>query len=107
LPRVDHSDGAPFSYAAVQIELGRPGTGVEFGSAGVGLDVYPYGSVTIDEQGPPVATTVVSSGGSTGTSIVPESRLLVWRYRASPSGCAESTHSATARRAAPCTTALG
>jgi len=57
---------APFNYDNATVELGRPGTGVEFNMDGAELDIYPYGSITIEEEEPIVAVAVIGSGGSMG-----------------------------------------
>ncbi len=55
---------APFNYENVEVQLGRPGTGVEFNIDGAELDIYPYGAIIIDEEEPIVAVSVIGSGCS-------------------------------------------
>jgi hypothetical protein len=71
---------APFNYTNVVVELGRPGTGVEFNPDGAELDIYPYGSITIEESEPIVAVTVIGSGCGSPSWIVLEAEPLVWKY---------------------------
>lgn len=71
---------APFNYDNVTVELGRPGTGVEFNSDGAELDIYPYGAVTIEEEEPIVAATVIGSGCSGQGYVWLEAEPLEWKY---------------------------
>ncbi|MBM4030093.1 MAG: hypothetical protein FJ280_32540 [Planctomycetes bacterium] len=71
---------APFNYANVKVELGRPDTGCEFNPDGAELDIYPYGSITIEEDEPIVAVTVIGSGCSTNGFVVLEAEPLEWKY---------------------------
>jgi hypothetical protein len=71
---------APFNYPNVRVDLGRPGTGVEFNPDGAELDIYPYGAITIEEQEPIVAVTVIGSGCSADAYVVLEAEPLAWRY---------------------------
>jgi len=71
---------APFNYPNVAVELGRPGTGVEFNPDGVELDIYPYGAITIEETEPIVALTVIGSGCSTPSYVIVEAEPLEWKY---------------------------
>jgi len=71
---------APFNYDNVTVELGRPGTGVEFNPDGAEIDIYPYGSITIEEQEPIVAVTVIGSGCSYPSYVVLEAEPLEWKY---------------------------
>ena len=71
---------APFNYPNVKVELGRPGTGVEFNPDGAEVDIYPYGAITIEEQEPIVAVTVIGSGCSNRAHVVLEAEPLVWKY---------------------------
>lgn len=71
---------APFNYPNVKVELGRPGTGVEFNWDGAELDVYPYGAVIIEEAEPIVAVTVIGSGCSGQSYVVLEAEPVVWKY---------------------------
>jgi len=71
---------APFNYPNAKVELGRPGTGTEFNMDGVELDIYPYGAITIEEDKPIVAVTVIGSGCSTDAYVVLEAEPVVWKY---------------------------
>ena len=71
---------APFNYPNVVLELGRPGTGVEFNGDGAELDIYPYGSITIEEEEPIVAVSVIGSGCSTMSHVWLEAEPVEWKY---------------------------
>jgi len=71
---------APFNYPNVKVELGRPGTGVEYNGDGVELDIYPYGAIIIEETEPIVSVTVIGSGCSNQAYVVLEAEPLVWKY---------------------------
>lgn len=71
---------APFNYPNVKVELGRPGTGVEFNSDGVEIDIYPYGAIVIEEKEPIVAVTVIGSGCSSDAYVILEAEPIVWKY---------------------------
>ena len=71
---------APFNYPNVTVDLGRPGTGVEFNPNGAELDIYPYGAITIVEEEPIVAVTAIGSGCSADGYIIMEAEPLEWKY---------------------------
>jgi len=71
---------APFNYPNVKVELGRPGTGVEFNMDGAELDIYPYGAIIIEEQEPIVSVTTIGSGCSTQAYVILEAEPLEWKY---------------------------
>ena len=71
---------APFNYPNVEVELGRPGTGVEFNPDGAELDIYPYGAITLVEEEPIVAVTVIGSGCSPDGYVMLEAEPLEWKY---------------------------
>jgi len=71
---------APFNYENVTVELGRPGTGVEFNIDGAELDIYPYGAIIINEQEPIVAVSVIGSGCSSSGQIWLEAEPVEWKY---------------------------
>jgi len=71
---------APFNYDNVTVELGRPGTGCEFNADGVELDVYPYGSITLTEEEPIVAVTIIGSGCSYVNYVLVEAEPLEWKF---------------------------
>ncbi len=72
---------APFNYPNVEVELGRTGTGVEFNTDGAELDIYPYGCITIEEDEPVVAVTVIGSGCSTDAYVILEAEPVEWKFR--------------------------
>ena len=71
---------APFNYPNVRVELGRPGTGVEFNPDGAEIDIYPYGAIIIEEEEPIVSVTAIGSGCSTQAHIILEGEPLEWKY---------------------------
>ena len=71
---------APFNHKNVTVDLGRPGTGVEFNSDGAELDVYPYGAIEIVEDEPIVAVTVIGSGCSANGYVILEAEPLEWKF---------------------------
>jgi len=71
---------APFNYENVTVELGRPGTGVEFNIDGAELDIYPYGAIIINEEEPIVAVSVIGSGCSSSGQIWLEAEPVEWKY---------------------------
>ena len=71
---------APFNYPNVTVELGRPGTGVEFNPDGAEIDIYPYGAITIEEEEPIVAVTVIGSGCSCLGYVLLEAEPVEWKY---------------------------
>ena len=71
---------APFSYPNIQVVLGRDGTGVEFNKDGAELDIYPYGSITVEEDEPIVSVTVIGSGCSNQSHVILEAEPLDWKY---------------------------
>ena len=71
---------APFNYENVEVQLGRPGTGVEFNTDGAELDIYPYGAIIIDEEEPIVAVCVIGSGCSSNGVVWLEAEPVEWKY---------------------------
>jgi hypothetical protein len=71
---------APFNYPNVQVELGRPGTGCEFNVDSAELDIYPHGAITVEEEEPITAVTVIGSGCSIDAWVVLEAEPLVWKF---------------------------
>ena len=71
---------APFNYENVTVELGRPDTGVEFNIDGAELDIYPYGAITIEEEEPIVAVSVIGSGCSSNAQVWLEAEPVEWKY---------------------------
>ena len=69
-----------FNYPNVRVDLGRPGTGVEFNPDGAELDIPPYGAITVEEEEPIVAVTVIGSGCSYNAYVVVEAEPLEWKY---------------------------
>ena len=71
---------APFNYPNVEVELGRPGTGVEFNPDGAELDLYPYGAITVREEEPIVGVTVIGSGCSNQAYVILEAEPVEWKF---------------------------
>lgn len=71
---------APFNYENVTVELGRPGTGVEFNIDGAELDIYPYGAITIEEEEPIIAVSVIGSGCSSYGQVWLEAEPIEWKF---------------------------
>ena len=71
---------APFNYPNAKVDLGRPGTGVEFNPDGAEIDVHPYGAITIEEEEPIVAVTVIGSGCSNQAYVILEAEPLEWKF---------------------------
>ena len=71
---------APFNYPNVVVELGRPDTGTEFNPDGAEIDIYPYGAITVEEEEPIVAVTVIGSGCSNQAYVILEAEPLEWKY---------------------------
>ena len=71
---------APFNYKNVEVQLGRPGTGVEFNIDGAELDIYPYGAIIIKEEEPIVAVSVIGSGCSSSAQVWLEAEPVEWKY---------------------------
>ena len=71
---------APFNYPNVKVDLGRPGTGVEFNPDGAELDIYPYGAITIEEEEPIVSVTVIGSGCSAKAYVIMEAEPVEWKF---------------------------
>ena len=62
------------------VELGRPDTGCEMNADGVELDIYPYGSITVTEEEPIVAVTVIGSGCCYVNYVLVEAEPLEWKF---------------------------
>jgi hypothetical protein len=75
-----HVYWAPFNYPNAKIDLGREGTGTEFNPDGAEIDIYPYGAITIEEQLPIVAVSVIGSGCSTDSYVILEAEPLEWKF---------------------------
>jgi hypothetical protein len=80
---------APFNYPNIKVELGRgepdglatkPYTGAEFNPDGVELDFPPYGAITVVEDEPMVAVTVIGSACVPPGYILLQAEPLVWKY---------------------------
>lgn len=71
---------APFNYPNITVELGREATGCEFNNDGAELDIPPYGAITIKEEEPIVAVSVIGSGCSYHSYVMLEAEPLVWKY---------------------------
>lgn len=86
---VVHEYWAPFNYPNIRVELGRgvrkgvatePYTGAEFNTDGVELDVPPYGAITIVEEEPIVAVTVIGSACVPPGYVLLQAEPLAWKY---------------------------
>ncbi len=75
-----HTYRAPFNYPNVAVELGREGTGCEYNNDGVELDIPPYGAITVTEEEPIVAVSVIGSGCSYHGYVMIEAEPIVWEY---------------------------
>jgi len=75
-----HTYRAPFRYPNVTVELGRQGTGCEYNNEGVELDIPPYGAITISEEEPIIAVSVIGSGCSYHGYVMIEAEPIVWEY---------------------------
>ncbi|MEM2888960.1 MAG: hypothetical protein QXR42_05715 [Candidatus Bathyarchaeia archaeon] len=62
---------APFNYPNFVVELGRPGSGAEFNTDGVELDIPPHGAITFTEEEPIIGVTVI------GSSCVPPGTIIL------------------------------
>jgi len=71
---------APFNYPNVRVELGRPGTGVEFNPDGAELDIYPYGSITNRGGRAYRGCDCIGSGCGSPAWLVLEPNPLFWKY---------------------------
>ena len=78
--QITYTYWAPFNYQNVKVELGRPGTGVEYNIDGAEIDMYPYGAITVEEEEPIVAVTVIGSGCSTDAYVVLEAEPREWKF---------------------------
>ena len=71
---------APFNYENIEVQMGRPGTGVEFNMDGAEIDIYPYGAIIVEEEEPIVGVTVIGSGCSFQSHVILEAEPLEWKY---------------------------
>ena len=78
--QVTYTYEAPFSYPNIHVELGRPGTGVEFNPDGAEIDIYPYGCIIIEEEDPITAVSIIGSGCSTNSYVILEAEPIEWKY---------------------------
>lgn len=62
---------APFNYPNFVVELGRPGSGAEFNTDGIELDLPPHGAITFTEKEPIIGVTVI------GSSCVPPGTVIL------------------------------
>lgn len=67
----------PFQYANVGVELGRIG---EYNPDGVELDLPPHGAITIEQDEPIVAVTVIGSACVTPGYVILHAEPMVWQY---------------------------
>ena len=71
---------APFNYPNVSVEYGREGTGTGPHPDGVELDIPPFGCVTIEEQEPIIAVTVIGSPCTPPGTVYVWGEPLEWKY---------------------------
>lgn len=75
-----HEYWAPFNYPNVVVELGREGSGAEFNTDGVELDIPPFGATTITEEEPIVSVTVIGSACVSPGCVILHAEPLEWKY---------------------------
>ena len=67
----------PFQYPNIGVELGRVG---EYNPDGVELDVPPHGAITIEQDEPIIAVTVIGSACVTPGYVILNAEPLIWQY---------------------------
>mgnify|MGYP001086816172 CR=1 FL=1 len=75
-----HQYWAPFNYPNARVELGRTELGAEFNPDGVELDVPPWGAITIEEEKPIIAVTVIGSACAPPGYVMLHAEPLEWKY---------------------------
>ena len=75
-----HQYWAPFNYPNILVELGRTELGAEFNPDGVELDIPPYGAITIEEEKPIIAVTVIGSACAPPGYVILHAEPLEWKY---------------------------
>ena len=77
---------SPFNYPNIKVELGRKfdtdrkKTGAEFNPDGTELDIPPYGAITIVEEEPIIAVTVIGSACVSPGYVILEAEPVEWKY---------------------------
>jgi len=71
---------APFNYPNVVLELGSEELGAEISADGVELDYPPNGAITIAEDKPIVAVSVIGSACTTPGFIMLNAEPVDWKY---------------------------
>jgi len=75
-----HQYWAPFNYPNARVELGRTELGAEFNPDGVELDIPPYGAITIEEDKPIIAVSVIGSACTPPGYVMLHAEPLEWKY---------------------------
>ena len=75
-----HQYWAPFNYPNVRVELGRTELGAEFNPDGVELDIPPYGAITLVEEKPIIAITVIGSACAPPGYVILHAEPLEWKF---------------------------
>jgi len=77
---------SPFNYPNIKVDLGRRlevdgnKTGAEFNTDGTELDIPPYGAITIEEDEPIVAVTIIGSACVSPGYVILEAEPMEWKY---------------------------
>ncbi len=77
---------SPFNYPNIRVELGRrfdadgKPTGAEFNPDGTELDIPPYGAITITEEEPIIAVTVIGSACVSPGYVMLEAEPVEWKF---------------------------
>lgn len=71
---------APFNYPNVVMELGQEELGAEVDTDGVELDYPPNGAITITEENPIVAVTVIGSACTPPGFVMLNAEPVEWKY---------------------------
>lgn len=71
---------APFNYPNVNCELGREGTGTGPHPDGMELDIPPFGAITVEEQQPIIAVTVIGSPCIPPATILLFGEPIEWKF---------------------------
>lgn len=71
---------APFNYPNARVELGRTELGAEFNPDGVELDIPPYGAISLKEEKPIIAVTVIGSACAPPGYVILHAEPLEWKF---------------------------
>jgi len=71
---------APFNYPNVKVELGRENVGAEINDMGIELDIPPFGAITIEEEEPIVAVTVIGSACTAPGYVILHAEPVNWHF---------------------------